>query len=98
MVTCTGDGTNAQFRRISMTGSVQWEMVPGTLKNKAKQFIDANGNVIGNAVNNGSAGNLQASLPMFPGVGLDPGDWLFWSSVPGGTITIGPLCIPDQPC
>jgi hypothetical protein len=98
MVTATGDGTNAQYVRISMTGSVQWEMKPGTLKNKAGKFIDSSGKVIGSAVNNlGSPGFLGA-LPSFPSVGLAPGDWLFWSPSPGVTITVGDICVPDAPC
>ena len=98
MVTCTGDGTNAQFKRISMTGSVQWEMVPNTLKNKKGQFIDSKGNVIANSINNGSLGTLLAALPGFPGNGLDTFDWGFWSTLPNGTITIGDLCDPEIPC
>jgi hypothetical protein len=98
MVTCTGDGTNAQFTKISFTATVMWDMVPGTLKNKAGQFIDSSGKVIAPAVNNlGSPGFLGA-LPLFPGVGLAPGDWLWWSTLPGGTITVGALCDPEQPC
>jgi hypothetical protein len=92
MVTCTGDGTNAQFIRISMTGSVQWEMVPGTLKNKAGQFIDSKGNVIAPPINKLSSANILSILPDFPGYGLVAGDWNFWSPEPQGTVTIEPIC------
>jgi hypothetical protein len=92
MVTCTGDGTNAQFVRISMTASVQWEMVPGTLKNKAGQFINAKGQVITEPINNLALGNILGALPNFPGYGLAPGDWSFWNPTPGGTVTVGPIC------
>ena len=98
MVTCAGDGSNAQFVRISMTATVQWEMVPNTLKNKAGNFIDSQGHVIAPAINNGTLGSWQAALPGFPGAGLDPGDWSFWSPLPGGTITVGVPCVPNEPC
>ena len=97
-VTCTGDGTNAQFTRISLTGTVQWEMKPGTLKNKAGQFIDSSGHVIASAVNNLGAPSYLGVLPSFSGVGMAPGDWTFWSPLPGGSITVGDICIPDAPC
>jgi hypothetical protein len=100
MVTCAGDGTNAQFTRISMTGTVQWEMVPGTLKNKAGKFIDSSGNVIANGINNLNLGLPAAALPNFPGYGLDPTDWLFWNPLPNGTATVAPcnellICSPE---
>jgi hypothetical protein len=98
MVTCTGDGTNAQYIRISMTATVQWEMKPGTLKNKAGQFIDSSGNVIGHSVNNLGSPGFQGALPNFPGNGLAPGDWSFWSPLPGVTITVGNICDPNSPC
>lgn len=99
MVTCDGDGTNAQFKKISSTGTVMWEMVPGTLKNRGGQFIDANGNVTANPINNLSSGILPGALPNFPDYGLSPLDWQYWSPSPYGTVTVGPICDPlANPC
>lgn len=90
------DGTNAQFVRISLTGSVQWELKPGTLKNKSGQFIDANGNVIGASVNRLNNIDVTPALPNFNGSGMTNGDWTFWSPTPGVTITIGQICPQQQ--
>lgn len=37
------DGTSAQFVRISLTGSIQWQYKPGTAKDKNGNPIDPNG-------------------------------------------------------
>jgi hypothetical protein len=91
MVSCA-DGTNAQFVRINMYATVMWTMVPGTLKNKAGQFIDSTGKVISGPVNHLGLPGFIAALPDFPGIGMSSGDWSFWSPLPGGTVTIGEIC------
>jgi hypothetical protein len=98
MVTCRGDGTNAQFIRISLTATVQWEMVPGTLKNAAGKFIDAHGNVIGNAINNLNLGTLATAFPNFAGIGAASWDWMYWTTTTGVSITVGPICQPVIEC
>lgn len=54
--------------------------------------------VIGLAINNRTLATWQASLPAFPGVGLDVGDWSFWRPLSGGSTTIGVPCVPNEPC
>jgi hypothetical protein len=92
------DGTNAQFRRTSLYSTVEWEMVPFTLKNKKGQYIDSSGNVIGAAVNNLTQTNIVPAFPIFNGSGLVDADWQFWSPAPNGTIIIGDLCQSNSAC
>jgi hypothetical protein len=92
------DGTNAQFVRISLMSTVQWTMVPGSLKNSKGQFINSSGGVIGAAVDNLTSTNILPVFPIFSGTGLVGIDWQFWSSTPGGTVIIGDLCQPNSAC
>jgi len=83
------DGTTAIYKKISSSATVNWVVVPGSPKNAKGQPIDIHGNVIGSVPSNLTLQNILAALPNFSSTALAPSDWLIWSPLPGGTITIG---------
>jgi hypothetical protein len=63
------DGSSAKFRRISVMGSLQWDYVEGSARDKNGNKIDLNGNIIGNS-NTGGRGEGSASFGGVSGWGF----------------------------
>jgi hypothetical protein len=64
------DGTTAKFVRINMSGTLQWEYVPGSARDKDGKKIDLHGNLIGNS-NTGGRGEGSTSFGGVSGWGFE---------------------------